>query len=74
MMEAAMTSETLVKSTRLHGGTTQKTAIFALTAVRTSNPTKYKALTKKDRSGTWNKNCKEKRKEEGREKQEDSNK
>jgi hypothetical protein len=26
-------------STRLHGATTQKTAIFILTAVRTSNPT-----------------------------------
>jgi hypothetical protein len=25
-------------STRLHGATTQKTAIFVLTAVRTSNP------------------------------------
>jgi hypothetical protein len=41
MMEAARTSETLVNSTRLHGATTQKTAIFILTAVRTSNP-KYK--------------------------------
>jgi hypothetical protein len=40
MMEAARTSETLVNfSTRLHGATTQKTAIFVLTAVRTSNPT-----------------------------------
>jgi hypothetical protein len=34
MMEAARTSETLV-----HGATTQKTAIFVLTAVTTSNPT-----------------------------------
>jgi hypothetical protein len=33
MMEAAKTS------TRLHGAATQKTAIFILTAVRTSNPT-----------------------------------
>jgi hypothetical protein len=32
-------SETSVNSTRLHGATTQKTAIFVLTAVRTSNPT-----------------------------------
>jgi N-acetylmuramic acid 6-phosphate (MurNAc-6-P) etherase len=39
MIETAMTSETLVTSTRLHGTTTQKTAIFVLTAVRTSNPT-----------------------------------
>jgi hypothetical protein len=29
----------LVTSTRLHGATIQKTAIFILTAVRTSNPT-----------------------------------
>jgi hypothetical protein len=36
MMEAAKTSE---MSTRLHGVTTQKTVIFVLTAVRTSNPT-----------------------------------
>jgi hypothetical protein len=28
MMEAARTSETLVNFTRLHGATTQKTAIF----------------------------------------------
>jgi N-acetylmuramic acid 6-phosphate (MurNAc-6-P) etherase len=35
MMEAVRTSETLVTSTRLHGATTQKTAIFILTAVRT---------------------------------------
>jgi hypothetical protein len=28
-------------STRRHGATTQKTTIFVLTAVRTSNPTKY---------------------------------
>jgi hypothetical protein len=41
MMEAARTSETLVTSTRLHGATTQKTAIFVLTAVRTSNPTNF---------------------------------
>jgi ABC-type sulfate transport system substrate-binding protein len=33
------TSETLETSTRLHGATTQKTATFVLTAVRTSNPT-----------------------------------
>jgi uncharacterized ion transporter superfamily protein YfcC len=30
MMEAARTSETLVNFTRLHGATTQKTAIFIL--------------------------------------------
>jgi hypothetical protein len=29
---------------RLHGITTQKTAIFVLTAVRTSNPTKNKVF------------------------------
>jgi hypothetical protein len=40
MMEAARTSETLVNFYRLHGATTQKTAIFVLTVVRTSNPTK----------------------------------
>jgi hypothetical protein len=27
--------------TRIHGATTQKTAIFILTAVRTSNPTQF---------------------------------
>jgi hypothetical protein len=40
MMKAAVTSDTsekLIKS--LHGATTQKTAIFVLTTVRTSNPT-----------------------------------
>jgi hypothetical protein len=37
MMEAVWTSEMLVNF--LHGGTTQKIAIFALTAVRTSNHT-----------------------------------
>jgi hypothetical protein len=36
MMEAART--------RLHGFTTQKTAIFVLTAVRTSNPTVFRLL------------------------------
>jgi hypothetical protein len=35
MMEAASTSETSVNFTRLHGVTTQKTAIFILAAVRT---------------------------------------
>jgi hypothetical protein len=39
MMEAARTSETSVNFYRLHGATTQKTAIFVLTAVRPSNPT-----------------------------------
>jgi hypothetical protein len=42
MMEAARTSEKLVnfyQTMRLHGATTQKTAIFVLKAVRTSNPT-----------------------------------
>jgi hypothetical protein len=39
MMEAARISETLETSIRLYGATTQKTAIFVLTAVRTSNPT-----------------------------------
>jgi hypothetical protein len=38
MMEAAKTSETLVTSTRLHDTTTQKTAIFVLTAMRNSDP------------------------------------
>jgi hypothetical protein len=33
-------------STRLHGATTQKTAIFILTAVRTSNPTGQRMLKK----------------------------
>jgi hypothetical protein len=35
LMEAASTSETSVTSSRLHGATTQKTAIFILAAVRT---------------------------------------
>jgi hypothetical protein len=40
-MEAASTSETAVNfSNRLHGATTQKTAIFILAAVRSSNPAK----------------------------------
>jgi hypothetical protein len=39
MMEAASTSETLVNFYQIHGATTQKTAIFVLTAVRSSNPT-----------------------------------
>jgi hypothetical protein len=39
MMEALMTSETLVNVYRLHGATTQKTAIFILTVGRTSDPT-----------------------------------
>jgi hypothetical protein len=39
MMEAARTFETLVNFYQTHGATTQKTAIFVLTAVRTSNPT-----------------------------------
>jgi hypothetical protein len=39
MMEPASTSETSVNSTRLHGATTQKTAIFILAAVRNSNLT-----------------------------------
>jgi hypothetical protein len=39
MMEAARTSETLVNFYQIHGATTQKTAIFVLIAVRTSNPT-----------------------------------
>jgi hypothetical protein len=37
MMEAASTSETSVDFTRLHGATTQKTSIFTLATVRTSN-------------------------------------
>jgi hypothetical protein len=37
MVEAASTSETSVTSTRLHGATTQKTLIFILAAMRTSN-------------------------------------
>jgi hypothetical protein len=40
MMEAARTPETLINFYRLHSATTQKTDIFVLTAVRTSNPTK----------------------------------
>jgi hypothetical protein len=39
LMEAAISSETSVKFTRLHGVTTQKTDIFMLAAVRTSNLT-----------------------------------
>jgi hypothetical protein len=35
MMEAASTSETSESFIRLHGATTQKTAIFILAAVRT---------------------------------------
>jgi hypothetical protein len=38
MMQAASSSETSVNSTRQHGAATQKTAIFVLAAVRTSNP------------------------------------
>jgi hypothetical protein len=45
MMEAARTSETLV-TTKLHGATTQKTAIFVLTAVRISNPTLHNLFAK----------------------------
>jgi hypothetical protein len=41
-MEAAWTSETLVNW--LHDDTTQKTAIFVLTAVRTSNPTQWQCF------------------------------
>jgi hypothetical protein len=37
-MEAARTSETLVNFYQIHGVATQKTAIFILAAVRTSNP------------------------------------
>jgi hypothetical protein len=40
MIEAGITSETLVNFSRLHGATTQKTAIFILAAMRTLNPTK----------------------------------
>jgi hypothetical protein len=39
MMDAARTSETLVNFYQTTLATTQKTAIFVLTAVRTSNPT-----------------------------------
>jgi hypothetical protein len=39
MMEAVRTSETLV-----HGATTQKTAIFVLTTMRTSNPTDFEGF------------------------------
>jgi hypothetical protein len=38
-MEAARTSQKSVTSTRLHGAATQKTAIFILAALRTSNLT-----------------------------------
>jgi hypothetical protein len=50
MMEAARTSETLVNFYRPHGATTQKTAIFELTAMRTSNSTAIEAseITKYD--------------------------
>jgi hypothetical protein len=39
MLTWACLSETSVPSARLHGATTQKTAIFIFAAVRTSNPT-----------------------------------
>jgi hypothetical protein len=39
MMKATRTSETLINFTRLHAATIQKTTIFVLTAVRTSNLT-----------------------------------
>jgi hypothetical protein len=39
MMEAAGTSETLVNFYQIHGAATQKTVIFILAVVRTSNPT-----------------------------------
>jgi hypothetical protein len=42
MMEAGRISETSVKFYRPHGATTQKTVIFILTAVRTSNLTNFK--------------------------------
>jgi hypothetical protein len=38
-MEAVCSSET-VNSTRLHGATSQKIALFIVTDMRTSNPTK----------------------------------
>jgi hypothetical protein len=41
MMEAARTSETLVNFYQTTWCYTQKTAIFILTAMRTSNPTQY---------------------------------
>jgi hypothetical protein len=41
MMETESTSETPVNSIRLHGTTTQKTAIFILAAVRTWNLTTW---------------------------------
>jgi hypothetical protein len=44
MMEAARASETLVNFYQTTLTTTQKTAIFALTAVRTSNPTTSETL------------------------------
>jgi hydroxyacyl-ACP dehydratase HTD2-like protein with hotdog domain len=39
MMEAAWPLKHWLTSTRLHSATTQKTEIFILTAVKTSNPT-----------------------------------
>jgi hypothetical protein len=44
MMEAARTSETLVNCYQTTRATNQKTAIFVLTAVRTSNPTNIFSL------------------------------
>jgi hypothetical protein len=45
MMEAARPLKRWQTSTRLRGATTQKTAIFIFTAVRTSNPTYERILT-----------------------------
>jgi hypothetical protein len=54
----------VLSSTRLHGTTTQMTAIFVLTAVRTSNRTKKEEIKeeKEKRKG-------ERRKKEGRKKE-----
>jgi hypothetical protein len=54
MMEAARTSETLETSTRLHGATTQKTAIFVLIAVRTSNSTSTRLHGATTKKTAWN--------------------
>jgi hypothetical protein len=57
MMEAARTSETLVNFYQIHGAAIKKTAIFVLTAVRTSNPTMHllpgTPLHRQIRPGSW---------------------
>jgi hypothetical protein len=50
VIKAVSISEKLVGCTRLHGTTTQKTAIFSLAAMRTSNLTSVKSSLCSDRS------------------------